>query len=98
MPEDQQGCARCGGQRLLPARPVGDGGRGASRTLYSVVAENDPDALVDTEPVVATLRVRICCDCGVAELVLADPSPEQLWTAWGNAVSTSREARSGPGR
>ena len=70
-------CVRCGSERLIHNKPIGDGGKSSARSLYVTIGERDPDALLLKDPVTSDVHATICGDCGSVHLWVDEP--KRLW-------------------
>ena len=83
-------CAKCGSDRVVPLASIRDQGESSDGKLRTEVYTN-PEAWVFKGTVSATLRARVCGDCGFTELFAE--KPKALHDAWRKASAKSRIVR-----
>lgn len=83
MSDDLQRCPRCDSDKIIHDAKVEDRSEHNRHELEVLVAYNDPEALIFTDPIRAELRAAICGSCGHVELFVRDPA--LLWGAFSEA-------------
>jgi hypothetical protein len=79
-------CSRCGGGRMMKGCRV-RGYQGGEVEIE--VGQRNPEALVFTYPISASIRASICGDCGHVEFVAENP--RRLWTDYLSIQKKKRE-------
>jgi hypothetical protein len=78
-------CAKCGSERVVPAAAIPQ--EGVPTLQASVFAR--PAALLFPGATDAGLYVRVCADCGAAELYVHPESARRLYEAYQKSQSAS---------
>lgn len=73
-------CFRCGSEKVIGRKELGDGGKNAMNTLQVTLGHRDPNAILFTEPVLAPAHALVCGSCGHIELSV--DNPPEVWAAY----------------
>ena len=78
-------CEKCGSVKVIDNLPLQDRMHdfGMMVGVASVSVEGNPEALLFKEAVKGSVSLRICCDCGRAEIHVSNG--QQLWETYQKA-------------